>query len=127
MYDREKLEYEQASEDWRHRDSLTWQIPTVLVAAGGVLVAEAVELQEKHPLLANVLITFAFLLAFSLTAALGQNLIIQAKDRKIIESFPPKTKRFEFCKCGSWLLFVLSICMTIFLAVVCVVAWLNKL
>jgi len=127
MNDNEKMEYEQASEDWRHRDSLTWQMPTVLVTAGGVLVVEAIKLLNTHSLLTKLIITLAFLLSFSLTVALRQNLKLQGLDRKIIESVFPETKRFGFLKWGSCMLLGLSIIMSIFLAVVCITAWMDKL
>ncbi len=40
MNEGEKIEYEQLSADWRHRDSLTWQMPAVLLVIAGVLVGE---------------------------------------------------------------------------------------
>ena len=43
----EKVEYEQISEDWRHRDNFTWQIPSVIVVIGGALIAAALTLDIK--------------------------------------------------------------------------------
>ncbi len=123
----EKIEYEQASEDWRHRDSLTWQLPTVLITAGGVLVVEAINLLNTHPLLTKLIITLAFLLTSSLTISLGQNLKLQRLNREIIESLYLRTKRFVFIKWGSFTLLGLSIIMSIFLGVVCIAAWIDKL
>lgn len=37
-------ECEQLPADWRHRDSLTWQMPAVLLVIAGMLVAEGFEL-----------------------------------------------------------------------------------
>ena len=35
-----RLEYQEASDDWRHRDRLTWQMPTVLVGFVGVVMTQ---------------------------------------------------------------------------------------
>ena len=80
MDDRQKLEYEQALEDWRHRDTLTWQMPAVLAVVGGVVVAEAFKLPVGTPIyIRHVLLLFALGLAFSLTIALTQNICLQQK------------------------------------------------
>jgi len=36
-----KEEYNQISEDWRHRDKLTWQLPSVVIVIGSALTAAA--------------------------------------------------------------------------------------
>ncbi len=120
MDELEKVRYEQASEDWRHRDQLTWQMPAILVVVGGLLVAEAFKLPDDAPSwVRDALLLFAFGLSISLTLALSQNLILQGKDRKIIETIDPKTKRFGFLKLGSFALLILSIAISIFLGWLC--------
>lgn len=123
MYDRQKLEYEQASEDWRHRDTLTWQMPAVLVVVGGVVVAEAFKLPAGTPIyIRHVLLLFALGLAVSLTIALTQNIYLQGKSCELIKTLNSETKRFEFKRFGSWALLILSWVISIFLGVLC---WLS--
>lgn len=120
MDELEKVRYEQASEDWRHRDQLTWQMPAILVVVGGLLVAEAFKLPDDAPSwVRNALLLFAFGLSTSLTLSLFQNLILQGKDRKIIETIDPETKRVGFLKLGSFALMILSIAISIFLGWLC--------
>jgi uncharacterized membrane protein len=116
MDDRQKLEYEQASEDWRHRDTLTWQMPAVLVVVGGVVVAEAFQLTAESPdYIRPMLLLFAFSLAICLTIALRQNINLQKKGRDIIKALNPCTKRFCFEMRGSNSLLILSWVISIFL------------
>ena len=120
MDELEKVRYEQASQDWRHRDQLTWQMPAILVVVGGLLVAEAFKLPDDAPSwVRNALLLFAFGLSTTLTLALSQNLILQGNDRKIIETIDPETKRFGFLKRGSFALLSLSIAVSIFLGWLC--------
>ncbi len=120
MDELEKVRYEQASEDWRHRDRLTWQMPSILIVVGGLLVAEAFKLPDDAPSwIRNALLLFAFGLSTSLTLALSQNLVLQGKDRKIIETIDPETERFGFLKIGSLALLILSIAISIFLGWLC--------
>ena len=120
MDDLDKVRYEQASADWRHRDQLTWQIPAVLVVVGGLLVAEAFTLPSEAPgWVRSALFLFAFALSVSLTIALFQNLMLQGKDRAIIEAIDPETKRFGFLKLGSYALLVLSVAICLFLGWLC--------
>ena len=39
-----EIEYQELSADWRHRDSLTWQVPAVIVAVAGFLVSKGFDL-----------------------------------------------------------------------------------
>ncbi len=43
----DNLEYNQISADWRHRNNLTWQIPSVVVVIGGALITTAFALDIK--------------------------------------------------------------------------------
>ena len=113
-----QIEYIQVSEDWRHRDSLTWQMPTALVVAGGVLIAEAFNLPDQNVWLRPYILLAAFGLAASLTVALWQNLDLQRKNRTLIQKLYPGTERFGFARLGSGLLLALSTLMSVFLAVV---------
>jgi len=120
MKEIDKLEYEQASEDWRHRDHLTWQIPAVLVVVGGLLVAEAYKLPYGVPTWVKIaLLLLAFGLSLSLTLALIHNLLVQKQDKEIIKEINPQTRRFCFRKVGSYALSILSVGISIFLLVVC--------
>ena len=125
MNDDERVEYEQLSADWRHRDSLTWQLPTVLVAAGGVLVAEAFNLKEDLVWLKSSLLLGGFLLSASLTVALLQNLSLQQKNQEAIKRINPNTVRFGFTRIGSGILLSLSFLMTVFIGFVTVLVWIE--
>ena len=74
-------EYNEISTDWRHRDNLTWQIPSLLSAIAGGLVAAAytIDLQSPENLfrVRLVLLGIAAGLSVCLTFALGQNLRYQ--------------------------------------------------
>ena len=74
-------EYIEISADWRHRDNLTWQIPSLLSAIAGGLVAAAYAIDLPSPedlrCVRLVLIGIAVGLSACLTFALGQNLLYQ--------------------------------------------------
>ena len=73
-------EYNQISQDWRHRDNLTWQIPSIIVAIGGGLIAGAfgLKIDSRYICIVRpILLGFGALLAFCLTFALAQNLWYQ--------------------------------------------------
>jgi hypothetical protein len=72
----DEVEYNQISEDWRHRDNLTWQIPSVIVGIGGALIAAAFAL-DIDPQIRPILLGFGALLSLCLTFALIQNLWYQ--------------------------------------------------
>ena len=113
---RKAIEYEQVSEDWRHRDVLTWQLPAVLVVVGGVLVGKALDPQTP-PWIGAFMLLFAVALAWCLTAALTQNLELQSMNRVIAERLYPGTERFPSDKQGSRKLLQLSWVVSIFLAI----------
>ena len=110
------VEYEQASEDWRHRDSLTWQLPAVLVAVSTLVVG--MTYPPKDPESKTVLV-LAAALGGVLCVALAQNLKLQHRGRQIIERIH-KTERFGFFMLGSLLLLMLSLGIWLFLIVLCV-------
>ena len=74
-------EYTEISTDWRHRDNLTWQIPSLLSAIAGGLVAAAYAVDLSSPedlrFVRLVLLGIAAGLSTCLTFALGQNLRYQ--------------------------------------------------
>ena len=124
----DELEYQQASEDWRHRDSLTWQIPAVIVVVGSVVIVEAFKLPDDiKGGIRTWLFLFSFALAFCLSFALSQNLYLQKRSRDIIEHLNPNTQRFGFTKIGSGLLLLMSWMVCVFLGVLCVLAIFDKL
>lgn len=123
----DELEYEQASEDWRHRDSLTWQIPAVIVVVGSVAIVEAFNLSNDIPFGIRIWVfLFSFALAFCLSFALSQNLNLQKRSRDIILKINPKTKRFGFTKIGSRLLLALSWMVCASLGVLFITAIIEK-
>ncbi len=66
--------YEQLSEDWRHRDQLTWQLPSVLVAVSGALITTVFQFEDSLGDIRFVLLWAGVIFAALLTTALGQNL-----------------------------------------------------
>ncbi|OLS23366.1 MAG: hypothetical protein HeimC3_25300 [Candidatus Heimdallarchaeota archaeon LC_3] len=80
MKDSESTEYNQISEDWRHRDNFTWQLPSVILVIGSALIVTAFGLDIDLRYLNTVriiLLGLGALLSFSLTWALIQNLWYQ--------------------------------------------------
>lgn len=73
-------EYNQISEDWRHRDKLTWQLPSVIVVIGSALTAAAftlnIDLQYLY-VIRPILLLFGGFLSLCLTFALKENLWYQ--------------------------------------------------
>ena len=112
-------EYQELSQDWRHRDSLTWQMPTAIVAVVGLLASKGFELiGVVSDVIIWTIFIFATGFAVCLTVALWQNLIIQSKGSREMKSL---TKRFDFCPIGSFLLLALyvflSACLIILLII----------
>ena len=64
------------SADWRHRDQLTWQMPAVMVAVSGGLMAAAFQLDELH-VIRVYLLWAGGLFSGLVTVALGQNIYYQ--------------------------------------------------
>lgn len=75
-----KKEYNQISEDWRHRDKLTWQLPSVIVVIGSASMAAAftlnIDLQYLY-VIRPILLLFGGFLSLCLTFALKENLWYQ--------------------------------------------------
>lgn len=120
MDDFEKTEYEQLSQDWRHRDVLTWQFPSVLILVGGVLVAQAFGLSGEPPWIRSVPLGLGAGLATCLTIALRQNLRLQQANKDAIMALLGKDKyttRFAFSRLGSCLLLGFSVIVCIVLIV----------
>ena len=114
-----ETEYQELSADWRHRDSLTWQKFAVVMAVVSVLVSIGFELiGDVSSVIVWTIFIFATGFAFCLTFALGQNLVIQKKGSRKMKSLCPKTERFDFPRTGSFLLFFLSVDLTIFLIII---------
>lgn len=122
----DEIVYKQSSQDWRHRDVLTWQYPAVLVLVGGILVARAFGLQGELSWLRTVLLGIALGLAICLSAALTQNMSLQDKNRDICEKIYEKhsapnrtyyqhTARFTFNRIGSGFLLIFSWAMCVVL------------
>ena len=88
MSERSKIEYSEISNDWRHRDNLTWQIPSLLSAIAGGLVAAAYTVNipaDYERAIRLMLLGFAAGLSVCLTFALGQNLLYQLGSGKALE------------------------------------------
>jgi hypothetical protein len=81
-------EYSEISTDWRHRDNLTWQLPSIMITIGGGLVAAAflLEIDPQYLILIrSILLFFDFSLSACLTYALGQNILYQVGSSKALE------------------------------------------
>lgn len=82
----DEIDFDQFYEDWRHRDRLTWQIPSVVVVIAGALIisAYATELCWQIRSLVFGLGTF---FAATMTAMLAQNLYYQWRDEENLDAF----------------------------------------
>ncbi len=89
-------EYSEISTDWRHRDNLTWQIPSILITIGGGLVAAAflLEIDPQYLILVrSTLLLFDASLSLCLTHALGQNIFYQVGSSKALEFIEGKENK----------------------------------
>ncbi len=128
-------DYEQLSDDWRHRDQLTWQLPSVLVVIIGALITIVHEFKNLDDV-ENYLLWGGLFFAGLLTIALGQNLYFQTVAEDLMDaigsgesvrgssiprrmesgpSFVAFILRGLILKAGSTGLFVLSASLTGFL------------
>lgn len=81
-------EYSEISTDWRHRDNLTWQLPSIIIIIGGTLVAAAFlfEIDPQYLIFVrSILLLFDALLSLCLTHALGQNILYQVGSSTALE------------------------------------------
>ncbi len=78
-------DYEQLSADWRHRDQLTWQLPSVLVAVSGALITIVYQFNNLAHV-GNYLLWGGLLFAGLLTIALGQNLYFQTVAEDLMDA-----------------------------------------
>ena len=108
MSNRDEVEYNQISEDWRHRDNLTWQIPSVIVAIGGALIAAAFTLDIK-PCIRPLLLGFGAFLSLCLIFALKENLWYQIGSGEALKKIAngegykiPKNKVRRIVKPEDW-------------------------
>ena len=108
MKDFDQIEYEQLSQDWRHRDMLTWRFPSFLILVEGILVAQAFRLSAEPPWIRSVLLGLGAGLAICLTIALIQNLQLQKNNadsvEELLERANEESTRFRFTRRGSYIL-----------------------
>lgn len=96
----DEIDFEQYYEDWRHRDTLTWQIPAVTVAiGGGIIIGSHAAIIPWH-VKALAFALGAFFTA-TLTVMLAQNLYYQWRDEKHLENYgegkaKPKSRPIPF-------------------------------
>lgn len=84
----EEAIYNQHCQDWRHRDNLTWQIPTVAVTIGGALIVAAFSGQiesEFQKIIRPILLGIGMFFSLALSFALIQNLEYQIATGKAID------------------------------------------
>ena len=79
-------DYEQLSADWRHRDQLTWQLPSVLVAVSGALITIVFQFDDELADVRNYLLWGGLLFAGLLSIALGQNLYYQTVAEDLMDA-----------------------------------------
>ena len=131
---------ESLASDWRHRDQLTWQLPSVLVALSGALLTATSVWKNELADITTVLLAAGAGFAALLSFALLQNLYYQTVTEYLIEALnrgehvdynpipkPTNTApgRRQFIwrtilspgKAGSTLLLALCIGLTVYLAV----------
>ncbi|MEE9442223.1 MAG: hypothetical protein V3V99_06105 [candidate division Zixibacteria bacterium] len=80
-------DYEQLSDDWRHRDQVTWQLPSVLVAVSGALIAAVLQFDKLTCAgVRDYLLWGGLLFAGLLSIALGQNLYFQTVAEDLMDA-----------------------------------------
>lgn len=80
------IDFEQYYEDWRHRDTLTWQLPAITVAIGGGIMIGSFVADIPWFVKALAFGLGAFFIA-TLTVMLAQNLYYQWRDEKHLEDY----------------------------------------
>ena len=85
----DEIDFEQYYEDWRHRDTLTWQIPAVTVAIGSGIIIGSYIAEIPWYVRALAFGLGAFFIA-TLTVMLAQNLYYQWRDEKHLEDYGNK-------------------------------------
>lgn len=86
----DEIDYNQISSDWRHRDNLTWQVPSVIVIVGGALIAAAFGLNiapEWSGTLRALLLGFGAFFSLILSISLAQNLWYQVGSEEALRKF----------------------------------------
>ncbi len=78
-------DYEQLSDDWRHRDQLTWQLPSVLIAVSGALITIVFQFENLTEV-KYYLLWGGLLFAGLLSIALGQNLYFQTVAEDLMDA-----------------------------------------
>ncbi len=123
-----EIEYQELSADWRHRDSLTWQMPAVIVAVVGLLASRGFELiGVVAPVIVWTIFIFTTGFAVCLTVALGQNLFIQGEGSRKLKRLYRKTARFDFPRVGSFLLLGLCVLLIGCLIILLIISWSEPL
>lgn len=86
MTDDDRLIYQQLSEDWRHRDRMTWQLPSVLIIVGGLLLALIFNVESPvESSVKDYLLWGGFVFTLLLTFFLTRNTYLQAVGADLME------------------------------------------
>ncbi len=135
----EEIEYNQISEDWRHRDKLTWQIPSIIVIIGGALIVAAFK-DGQSSIVKPILLGFGAGLSLCLTFALCQNLWYQVGSGEALKKLVngegislPKdkvrralsSKDFNICILQFIRLVITQLTGSVFLLTVCIIVTCN--
>ncbi|MBA7648870.1 hypothetical protein ES703_56660 [subsurface metagenome] len=86
----DEIDFEQYYENWRHRDTLTWQIPAVAVVIGSGITISSYMAEIPWGVKALAFGLSAFFIA-TLTVMLAQNLYYQWRDEKHLEDYKERS------------------------------------
>lgn len=120
---RAEWEYREAAADWRHRDGLTWQMPTVMVSLVGLVMSQIYResfVPDPEWIRVVILVMFAAM-SGGLVVTLKQNLVLQDHSRQIMQSISEATARFGFTRVGSNFLYRMMVLVWILLTVAAVI------
>lgn len=90
--------YEQLSEDWRNRDRITWQLPSVLVVVSGVLIASVFGRFGLERDIGNWVLWLGSIFAWILAIMLARNIYLQAVGQRLLTGIQKETYLAEVRK-----------------------------
>lgn len=91
-------EYKQQSEDWRHRDRTTWQIPTVLIVIGGASIFSAFTVSDNETV-KNIILLIGLLFSWVFTIAFARGIYLQGLSLALLENIKNDRYKENTFKC----------------------------
>lgn len=88
--DEEIEQYKQHAEDWRHLNNIIWQIPSLTVTVGAILIAGSYQLSDN--IARGIILLLGTILSFSLLVALVKHRYFHNKRTELLESIETKWK-----------------------------------